>query len=71
MSFTLIGSLMKLQNEVDMEAINLIGRFVEKAIGSGNPKEYLKEVLRVIVNTEERPDGQPQIVQVKLLPKKK
>lgn len=65
----LMLEFLKLQNQVDVEAIELMGKFVKRALECGEPKEFLKEVLRAVVNTPEK--ATVQVVSVKLLPPKK
>ena len=67
----LMGTFMQLQKEVDTEAIMLLGKFADRAIASGDPKAFLKGILRAVVDTPDAPDGKPQIVKVKLLPSHK
>lgn len=66
---SLLTTLLKLQSEVDTEAISLLVRFVDRAIGTGDPKAFLKGVLRAVVETPED-DKKVQIVEVKVLPAK-
>lgn len=60
---------MELQKEVDTEALSLLARFVDRAIGTGDPKEFLKGVLRAVVETPED-EKKVQVVEVKVLPAK-
>jgi hypothetical protein len=66
-----MGVFMKLQNEVDTEAIGLLARFGDAAIQSGDPKTFLKEVLRAVVDAPTVPGGPPKVVSVRVLPPKK
>lgn len=64
----LMGTFMQLQREVDGEALALLGKFADRAIASGDPKEFLKGVLRAVVDAPEDPQGRVQLVKVRLLP---
>lgn len=65
----LMGTFLKLQNEVDTETIGLLARFGDMAIQSGEPREFLRSVLRAVVEAPK--SDHVQEVSVKLLPPKK
>lgn len=67
----LMGAFATLQSEVDTDAIALLVKFTDRAIKSGNPKEFLKGALRAVVEAPETRDGKVQVVEVKVFPKKK
>ena len=63
-----MGTFMQLQKEVDAEAIALLAKFADRAISSGDPKEFLKGVLKAVVDAPEDAQGRTQLVKVRLLP---
>ena len=59
----------KIQNEVDTELLGLLAKFVDRAVETGDPKTFLKGVLRAVVETPVKTEK--QTVTVPLLGKKK
>jgi hypothetical protein len=59
----------KLQNEVDTELLGLLAKFVDRALATGDPKSFLKGVLRAVVETPE--SAETQTITVPLLGKGK
>lgn len=65
----LMATMMKLHQEIDVETIGLLAKFGEKALQSGDPRGYLRAVLKAVVEAPEV-DG-AQTIEVQVLPAKK
>lgn len=64
----ILGTLMRLKNEVDFETIGLLIRFCERAFNSGDPAQFLNRALKAVVNAPEPDPGQEaRTVQVEVM----
>ena len=67
--FAQLLPLLPMMKEIDTEAIELLVKFMTRAVESGDPKGFLKEVLKAVVDTPES-ETRTQAIQVRVLPAK-
>jgi hypothetical protein len=65
----LLAAFSRLQKEVDFKTLGLVLQFVNRALESGDPQAFLREVLSAVVESES-PD-KVEVVEVKVLPIRK
>lgn len=69
MSFgALFGKFMALKEEVDTETIGLLMKFIDRAMASGDPRLFLRGVLKAVVDAPEAGDGGVTVIECEVLP---